>query len=82
MTTSFAHAANGDLLRAFAVQPMGTVLALLAAALVWISGYALIFAVPLAPVGRLLSGPKVITALLVFAGGAWAWTLTSRIMGW
>lgn len=39
MTTSFAHAANGNLLKAFAVQPFGAFLALTAAAGFWIAGH-------------------------------------------
>lgn len=35
MTTSFTHAADGDLLTAAAAQPTGTLLAVLAAALAW-----------------------------------------------
>jgi hypothetical protein len=82
MTTSFAHAADGRVLTAFTVQPMGTLLALTAAAIVWIAGYAAIFGVSLAPLGRWLGRPKVITGLLTLAGAAWAWTLSCTILGW
>jgi len=35
MTTAFAHAANGDLASAFATQPFGALLALIAAVFFW-----------------------------------------------
>lgn len=39
MTTAFAHAARGNLPRAFATQPASALLALLTAMTVWVSGY-------------------------------------------
>ena len=82
MTTSFAHAANGRLLTAFATQPMGTLLALLDAALVWIAAYAMITGLSLAPLGRAMTHPKIVTALISVAALAWAWTLLRHVMGW
>jgi hypothetical protein len=81
MTTSFAHAANGDLISAFLVQPMGTLLAVITTLLVWISGYAMIFGLSLAPVGRWLSQTRVVVALMIFAVLAWGWTLSSAVLG-
>jgi hypothetical protein len=81
MTTSFAHAANGNLLTAFGVQPMGALLAIITAMLIWIAAYAGVAGVSLTPIGRLLSDTKMVTALLVLAGAAWAYTLTMHLLG-
>jgi hypothetical protein len=39
MTTSFAHAADGNLVAAFVVQPFGALLAIAAVVGFWIAGY-------------------------------------------
>jgi hypothetical protein len=81
MTTSFAHAANGQLLTAFSVQPLGALLALITATLVWISALAMAMGQSLAPLGRALGQPRTVVVLLSLAGLAWAYTLTTHLLG-
>jgi len=66
MTTSFAHATRGDLVTAFHVQPAGTVLAVLAAMALLVTGWASVTGASLAPLARVIWRP----ALIWFAGGA------------
>lgn len=75
MTTSFAYAAEGDLLGAFRVQPAGALLALFVAVFAIVSGYALFSGMSLAPIGRVIWRPRVIVPLLVFLVGSWVYTL-------
>lgn len=51
MTTAFAHAANGNFIKSFLVQPMGFLLAIATAMTFWIAAY---IAVTGSIVGRLL----------------------------
>lgn len=74
MTTSFTLAADGRLGSAFVVQPAGTVLAVLTAMAVLVSGWALATGMPLGPVGRALGRPAVVVAALAVLLGGWAFT--------
>ena len=81
MTTSFALAADGHLLRAFAVQPFGAMLALAAAAAVLLGLYAAAAGMSLVPLlSPLARSPVLITlaALLLFA---WAYKMMLSIGG-
>lgn len=77
MTTSFAHAADGDLISAFRAQPFGAILAVLTAAGFWIllsvslSGSAIGSAV----VGSL--GRKTFWATLALLVGAWGYKIAT-----
>lgn len=75
MTTSFSHAANGQLLAAFTVQPAGTVLAILTAMGAVVSGLSLLYGFSLVPIGRLIARPNAILALGVILLAGWAYTL-------
>ena len=75
MTTAFSHAADGELITAFSVQPAGTVLAIGMAILVWVAGYAAVTGLSLVGLGRTLASPRTIVALLAVVIIAWAYTL-------
>lgn len=79
MTTAFAHAADGRLLRSFQTQPAGAVLALLTAMLSLISGYALLWGLSLAGLGRLLTRPHWIGGLIALILLAWIWMLIQTL---
>lgn len=81
MTTSFALVADGRLLAALWVQPLGATLAVLATFVFWIAGYV---AVSGRPVWRLLPGwSAAYTTLLVVAFGvlAWGWKIAIHLLG-
>jgi hypothetical protein len=81
MTTSFALVADGRLLAALWVQPLGAVLAVLTVFTFWIGSY---IAVTARPVWRLLPGWSAgYTALLVglAAGLAWGWKIVIHLLG-
>jgi len=71
MTTAFAHAANGNLVAAFVVQPFGALLALGFAAGVWIAGYVA------------LTGSYALRALARSMGTPALWiTLAAMLAAW
>jgi hypothetical protein len=77
MTTSFAHAANFDLLAALKVQPMGTVLALAAATGFW---FALHVAVAGSSAGVILSGmfgKRALWVSMALLGGSWVYRIAT-----
>jgi len=74
MTTAFAHAANGQLLRSFVTQPAGMVLAVLTAMAVLVSGWALIRGVSLLPWVQSMWRPRVVVTLIALLLGAWMYT--------
>ena len=79
MTTSFAHAANGDLLGAAAVQPAGALLALLCAVAAIVGGYAAVTGLAVTRLlGPLVRGRVVLAAIAVLlaAWGYTAWRFT------
>lgn len=76
MTTSFTHAAHGNLLRSFLVQPAGMILALCTAMGAIVSAYVLwtgsgIVALTLS----IVSLPRLFTGLLILLALGWAYTL-------
>jgi hypothetical protein len=81
MTTSFACFVRGRMLQSFYVQPMGTVLAILTCAAVWIGIY---MAATGRPVYRLLwLVPSRYYVLPLFSWGivAWAWKIFIHVRG-
>jgi len=79
MTTSFTHAANGDLLTAFTVQPAGTVLALITAMLAVVSALSLALGFSMAPLGRVLGRPMGVAAFGALLLAGWAYTLATAV---
>jgi hypothetical protein len=75
MTTAFAHAADGRMVRAFAVQPFGAALAVATAAAALLGLYVALTGSAIASVlGRLWS-PRLLWAITGFALAAWAWKI-------
>jgi len=79
MTTAFAHAANGDLLTAFQVQPAAAIFAVATAAMVWIGGYAAVTGLSLQPLAQKLARPQMLVVLFALLLAAWAYTLSLHI---
>lgn len=76
MTTAFSHAARAQFVAAAKTQPMGALLAVLAASMVWTGSYAAITASPVwNNLGKFLvsRGLYVLLALLV---AAWVYKIT------
>jgi hypothetical protein len=74
MTTSFAHAANGELGAAFLTQPFGAGLAIAAASAAWIAAYV---AATGSTIGRLFGRALLgrgLWGILALAIAAWAFT--------
>ena len=73
MTTSFSHAAQGRLLKAFLVQPGGMVLAVLTAAGAIVSCWALVAGTPLGMVGRAVWRPATVWFFVGLVIVSWAY---------
>ena len=78
MTTSFSHAANGDLVSSFVAQPFGMLLALSTAVVVVVGAYTAVTGSMLAPFLAGMISPRVgwiAVALLIMA---WAWKIVDH----
>jgi Protein of unknown function (DUF2752) len=73
MTTAFAHAAEGRLLTAFITQPMGLLLALLAASVVWAGGYIALTGAPAHRLYAPLLKPRVVWGFALLFLAAWGY---------
>lgn len=81
MTTAFAHAADGNLIESFTIQPAGAVLALVTAVVLIASMWVAVSGASVTPLVRPLGG-----SWLWWVGGAlilggWAWKI-ARFKGW
>jgi len=80
-TTSVSYFAHGNVLASIYVQPMGFLIAVFAAATVWVGGY---IAVTGRPVHRLMlqvPGKIWLIGLLSLAVVAWAWKIAIHLTG-
>ncbi len=77
MTTAFAHAADGDLPAAFMAQPMGAVLAVVAAILLVVGAYTALTGSRVATLFQRLWGRRAAWALVVGVGGAWLYKIAT-----
>jgi hypothetical protein len=75
MTTAVSHAAHGQILTSFYVQPAGALFALTLACAAILSVYSLASGVSLAPLSQALWRPKVIIALAIFVLAAWVYKI-------
>lgn len=75
MTTSFAHAADGNLWASFKNQPAGAMLAVITAMLAIVSGYATWTGVSLGPLGRVVWRPIVFWPVAAIVMIAWAYKI-------
>jgi hypothetical protein len=81
MTTSWTWFARGNLEASFYVQPMGTVLAILAACVFWAGLYIAITGRPVYRLLRVLSSRYYFVPLLSFAILAWGWKIFIHLTG-
>jgi hypothetical protein len=75
MTTAFSHAARGNLVASFAVQPGGAVLSLLTAVATLLSGYSLATGASLIPLWNAVARPRTFLVLGGVILLAWAYTV-------
>lgn len=73
MTTAVTHAAHGQLLSAFHVQPAGALFAIALAMAAIMAFYSLVSGVSLAPLGQALWRPRVLFIVLGIVLVAWAY---------
>ncbi|WP_428939846.1 DUF2752 domain-containing protein [Fontivita pretiosa] len=85
LTTSFSYLAHGQVLASAWVQPLGTVLAILTAAAVWVWLYIAITGKPALRLLRLIRPAYYLVPLLALALAAWGWKIfihTHGLDGW
>ncbi|MHC4220320.1 MAG: DUF2752 domain-containing protein [Planctomycetota bacterium] len=75
MTTAFAHAADGDLVAAFRVQPMGGLLAVAIAIALVVGVYTAATGSRVAALFTRLWGKRAVWALGLGLGGAWVYKI-------
>lgn len=76
MTTAVSEAANGRVLKAAVTQPMGLVVALMAAAGVWIAGHTALTGSRLLPwTVRFLTRPRILWVIVAAVLLSWAYKL-------
>jgi hypothetical protein len=75
MTTSFSHAAHGDLPASFRTQPMGAVLAVVTAATVLVAGWTAVTGSMLAPFFTSLFGRRLVWISIAMLLLAWGWKI-------
>ena len=81
MTTSWTWFVRGNLMASLYVQPMGTVLAVLAVCCFWAGGYAAATGRPVYRLLNLVPGRYYFVPLLMFAIAAWGWKIGIHLTG-
>jgi hypothetical protein len=81
MTTSFAWFAKGNIVASAYVQPMGMILALLAAVCGWGGAYIAFSGRPAHRLLRMLPARYTLLPLLLFAVLAWGWKILIHLNG-
>lgn len=81
MTTSFAWFARGNLVASAYVQPMGMILAIMAAAAAWGGSYIAITGRPVHRLLRLLPARYTLLPLLLVGVLAWGWKIFIHLNG-
>ena len=82
MTTSFAHFAEANVLASLYVQPMGALLAFIAAGIAWVGLYIAWTGRPIHRLMRLLPMRSLLLGGLFFAFAAWGWKILIHLSGW
>ena len=77
MTTSFSHAAHGDLAAAARAQPLGALLAVATAAGFWIAAYVAATGSRVGVLCGNLVRPKVLWWMLAALAAAWVYKLAT-----
>jgi hypothetical protein len=80
-TTSVTYFAHGNVLASIYVQPMGFVIALFAAATVWVGGYIAFTGKPVHRLMLQVPGKTWLISLLSLAIVAWAWKIAIHLTG-
>lgn len=80
MTTAFAHAANGNLLRSFIIQPAGMVLAVITAMATLLTAHAAATGMALTPIANALWRPRIILTAIAVVLAAWAYTALRAVL--
>ncbi len=75
MTTSFAHAADGDFVTAFLTQPFGTLLAIVTATTFWLALHQAVFASRVGRMTDLLLRGRTLWLGAVLLGAAWVYKI-------
>ena len=78
MTTAFAHAAQGDLVAGFVSQPLGLLLALGSAAMMWVALHSALTGSRAVPLAARLLQPGPMWALAGLAVAAWGY----KVLTW
>lgn len=81
MTTSWTWFAHGNLRASFYVQPMGTVLAILAACAFWVALYCALTGRPVYRLLRVVPSRYYFVPLLAFGILAWGWKIYIHLAG-
>ena len=81
MTTSFAWFARGNLLASFYVQPMGTVLAILAVITFWMGIYIALTGRAAHRLVKFIPGKYLVVPLVSWGIAAWAWKIFIHLHG-
>ena len=82
MTTSFAWFARGNVAASVFVQPMGTALAVLAAATVWVGLYMAVTGRPVYRLFRIVPARYYLVPLFTLGLLAWGWKVLLRLNHW
>src|ERR1051325_12205569 len=85
MTTSFAWFARGNIVASLYVQPMGTILATLSAAAVWVGLYIGVTGKSVHRLGRQIRWMPIILTLMFLWLAAWGWKIGIHVRhldGW
>jgi hypothetical protein len=80
-TTAFAFFAHGNLVASVYTQPMGALLALSAAGMVWVGFYIAITGRPVHRLFKMLPSHYYLMPLLAFALLAWGWKIALALTG-
>jgi hypothetical protein len=81
MTTSWVWFAHGNIEASFYVQPMGTVLAVLAACTFWVALYCAVTGRPVYQLIRVIPSRYYFVPLLAMAIAAWGWKIFIHLTG-
>ena len=81
MTTSWTWFVRGNLAASLYIQPMGTVLAILAAGTFWIALYGALTGRPVYRLLRVIPSRYYFVPLLLFAIAAWGWKIYIHLNG-
>jgi hypothetical protein len=80
-TTAVSYFAHGKIIASIYIQPMGFLIAVIAAASVWIGGYIAVTGRPVHKLMAVIPGHRWLLVLLGFAIAGWAWKIWIHLSG-